>query len=146
MYVSKEVHFVNLNRFIFYISAWKSKYEGFSQVGNRALFLGYPFSTSTGRQNIVRIYQYWCGWLTGAAELHLRLFFFVIWTFRMNKSDWSNVFHLLCTLIVLCSPVRKVTLNGHYETPWGSKNVSNILIMTVSTPTRISSWLTWSSF
>ena len=37
--VSKEVHFVNLNRFIFYISAWKSKYEGFSQVGNRALFL-----------------------------------------------------------------------------------------------------------
>ena len=57
--------------------------------------------------------------------------------------------HYMCTvypLNVLCSPDRKLTLKGHYETPWGLKNVSNILIITVSTPTRISSWLTWSSF
>ena len=65
-----------------------------------------------------------------------------------NEQIWlvKNIFHLLCTLIVLCSPDRKVTLKGHYVNPWGSKNVSNILIMTVSTQTRISSWLIWSFF
>ena len=65
----------------------------------------------------------------------------ILWNLTLqNEQIWlvKRSFYLLCTLIVLCSPDRKVTQKGHYETPWGSKNVSNILIMTVSIPIRIS--------
>ena len=65
----------------------------------------------------------------------------ILWNLTLqNEQIWlvKRSFYLLCTLIVLCSPDRKVTLKGHYKTPWGSKNVSNILIMTDSTPIQIS--------